>query len=102
MMAQNAQGPPPPSNGHNTQYMQMQTTPTIGSTLSSNPSYQSSPNQNNGDINANKKTPKEKTPMCQVTVNLRIGLNFIFYFSNESYPSSIQTVKTYNLLELLN
>jgi hypothetical protein len=69
MMPQNAQGPPPPSSVHNTQYMQMQTTPTIGSTLSSNPSYQSSPNQNNGDINANKKTPKEKTPMCQVTVN---------------------------------
>jgi len=66
MMPQNAQGPPPPSSVHNTQYMQMQTTPTIGSTLSSNPSYQSSPNQNNGDINANKKTPKEKTPMCQV------------------------------------
>lgn len=51
----------------NTQYIpQMLSTPTIGSTLSSNPSYQSSPNQNNGDINANKKTPKEKTPMCQV------------------------------------
>ena len=63
MMSQNPSGPPP--------YLpQMAPTPTIGSTLSSNPSYQSSPNQNNGDINANKKTPKEKTPMCQVTWGL--------------------------------
>ena len=74
MMAQNPNGPPP-NNVHNNpqaQYIpQMQPTPTIGSTLSSNPSYQSSPNQNNGDNNANKKTPKEKTPMCQVCSNYR-------------------------------
>ena len=73
MIAQNPQAPPPPQNVHNahSQYLPQMTqaAPAIGSTLSSNPNptnYQSSPSQTNGDINANKKQPKEKTPMCQV------------------------------------
>ena len=69
MMSQNPSVAPPPVHSY---LPQMAPTPTIGSTLSSNPqSYQSSPNQNNGDINA-KKTPKEKTPMCQVNFFTKI------------------------------
>ena len=44
----------------------MQSSPPVNSTLP-NPTFQNSTNQiNNGENNVQKKTPKEKTPMCQV------------------------------------
>ena len=45
----------------------MQSSPQVNSTLP-NPTFQNSTNQiNNGENNVQKKTPKEKTPMCQVS-----------------------------------
>lgn len=52
---------------HGAHYLpQMQASPPVNSTLP-NPTYQNSTNQiSNGENNAQKKQPKEKTPMCQV------------------------------------
>jgi double-stranded RNA-binding protein Staufen len=52
---------------HGAHYLpQMQSSPPVNSTLP-NPTFQNSTNQiNNGENNVQKKTPKEKTPMCQV------------------------------------